>query len=196
MRRHLTYANVAATLALVFAMGGAAMAASHYVINSTKQINPKVLKALRGRAGHTGKAGAAGPQGKEGTQGKEGAAGKEGPAGPFPSGPLPRGATLRGQYNVRFDAPGAAFLAESISFGFEFASAPEVRWVAPGATPPAECANNTPAPGFLCFYSEETRDLQNAGAFNEASQFGAKVEIEAAAGGDAFDFGTWAATSP
>jgi cytoskeletal protein RodZ len=46
MRRRLNYANVTATLALFFAMSGGALAAKHYLINSTKQINPKVLKAL------------------------------------------------------------------------------------------------------------------------------------------------------
>src|SRR6202043_2254580 len=46
MRRRFSYANVAATLALVFSMSGGALAAKHYLINSTKQINPKVLKAI------------------------------------------------------------------------------------------------------------------------------------------------------
>ncbi len=48
VRRHLTYANVVATLALVFAMTGGALAAKHYLINSTSQINPKVLHKLTG----------------------------------------------------------------------------------------------------------------------------------------------------
>ena len=87
MRRHLTYANVAATLALVFAMSGGALAASHYLINSTKQINPKVLKKLRGARGATGASGprgatgAGGAAGKQGTLGKEGTPGKEGQPG-------------------------------------------------------------------------------------------------------------------
>ena len=51
MHKRLTYANVAATLALVLAMSGGALAASHYLINSTKQINPKVLKKLKGATG-------------------------------------------------------------------------------------------------------------------------------------------------
>lgn len=68
MRRHLNYANVVATFALVFAMTGGALAAHHYLINSTKQINPKVLKKLKGNAGATGPTGA---QGKEGPPGKE-----------------------------------------------------------------------------------------------------------------------------
>jgi hypothetical protein len=44
LRRRLTYANVAVTLALVFAMSGGAYAASRYVITSIKQISPKVVK--------------------------------------------------------------------------------------------------------------------------------------------------------
>jgi hypothetical protein len=82
MRRRISYANVAATLALVFSMSGGALAASHYLINSTKQINPKVLKKLKGNTGKTGATGKEGPQGKEGAAGKEGTAGKEGPRGP------------------------------------------------------------------------------------------------------------------
>ena len=69
MRRRITYANVVATLALVFSMTGGALAAQHYLIESTKQISPKVLKKLRGRTGKTGatgKAGAAGPAGATG----------------------------------------------------------------------------------------------------------------------------------
>lgn len=75
----LSYANVAATLALVFSMTGGAMAAHHYLITSTKQISPKVVSALKGK---TGKTGPAGPAGKEGVAGKEGTPGKEGPPGP------------------------------------------------------------------------------------------------------------------
>ncbi len=72
LRRHLTYANVAATMALVFAMGGSAVAARHYLINSAKQINPKVLRNLQGRRGAAGPQGATGPRGADGTQGPTG----------------------------------------------------------------------------------------------------------------------------
>jgi hypothetical protein len=84
MRRRITYANVVATLALVFAMSGGALAANHYLINSAKQINPKLLKKLKGatgKTGSTGSGGAAGPQGAAGATGKEGALGKEGKEG-------------------------------------------------------------------------------------------------------------------
>jgi hypothetical protein len=50
-QKRITYANVAATLALVFSMSGGALAATHYLINSTKQISPKVLKKLKGPRG-------------------------------------------------------------------------------------------------------------------------------------------------
>ncbi len=82
MRRRLSYANVAATLALVLSMSGGALAATHYMINSTKQINPKVLKKLKGNTGKTGATGPQGPQGNPGATGKEGPVGKEGPTGP------------------------------------------------------------------------------------------------------------------
>jgi len=81
VRRRLNYANVAATLALFFTMTGGALAAKHYLINSTKQINPKVLKALQGKTGPTGRAGPSGPQGAGGLQGPGGPQGPPGPAG-------------------------------------------------------------------------------------------------------------------
>ncbi len=56
--RRMSYANVAATMALVFAMSGGALAAGRYLITSTKQISPKVLKALEGKAGPKGATGA------------------------------------------------------------------------------------------------------------------------------------------
>ncbi|HEU0249619.1 MAG TPA: hypothetical protein VFR48_02740 [Solirubrobacteraceae bacterium] len=71
----LSYANVVATLALVFAMTGSAVAAHHYLITSTKQISPKVISTLKGKAGKTG------PIGPQGLPGKEGAVGKEGKEG-------------------------------------------------------------------------------------------------------------------
>jgi hypothetical protein len=78
MRKRFSYANVAATLALVFSMSGGALAANHYLISSTKQISPKVLKKLKGA---TGKAGAPGAMGATGATGKEGPGGKEGAPG-------------------------------------------------------------------------------------------------------------------
>ncbi len=78
IRKHLSYANVAVTFALVFAMTGGAYAASRFVITSTKQIKPSVLKQLQGK---TGPAGAQGPAGTPGAAGKDGAAGGKGEQG-------------------------------------------------------------------------------------------------------------------
>lgn len=80
LRRRFSYANVAATMALVFAMGGSAVAARHYLISSTQQISPKVLRALKGN-GATGRQGATGPRGAVGARGNEGPPGTEGPQG-------------------------------------------------------------------------------------------------------------------
>jgi hypothetical protein len=92
VRRHVTYANAAATLALLLAMGGGALAATHYLITSTSQIAPTVLGQLRGTRGPQGvpgRAGKTGPRGKTGKQGPRGKpggprgkTGHEGPPGP------------------------------------------------------------------------------------------------------------------
>jgi hypothetical protein len=79
--RRLSYANVPATLALLFSMSGGALAARHYLINSSKQINPKVLKALKGSNGRNGSNGAKGTTGPQGAKGEAGPTGKEGPSG-------------------------------------------------------------------------------------------------------------------
>jgi len=64
-------------------MSGGAYAASHYLITSTKQISPKVLKSLKGANGKNGANGANGPAGPAGAAGAgtAGAAGPQGPAG-------------------------------------------------------------------------------------------------------------------
>jgi hypothetical protein len=114
VRRRVTYANLAMTLALVLAMSGGAFAAGKFLITSTKQISPKVLKSLQGKAGPAGAGGAQGPvgpqgpagpqgpvgvagapgaKGETGVDGKEGKAGKDGKAG-LPGSPWAAGGTL------------------------------------------------------------------------------------------------------
>jgi hypothetical protein len=61
--------NLVAWLALFVALGGTSLAASHYVITSTKQIKPSVIKKLKGNRGATGQKGAQGAQGLKGAAG-------------------------------------------------------------------------------------------------------------------------------
>jgi hypothetical protein len=91
LRRHLTYANVAATLALFLALGGAAYAATQLPRNSvgTAQLKReavtagKIAKKTRAQLrGARGPAGPQGPQGKTGKQGPKGATGARGAQGP------------------------------------------------------------------------------------------------------------------
>ena len=90
LRRHLTYANVAASLALFLALGGAAYAATQLPKNSvgTNQIRKeavtaaKIAKKTRQQLqGNRGPAGQQGPQGKTGKQGAKGATGARGAQG-------------------------------------------------------------------------------------------------------------------
>jgi hypothetical protein len=82
LRNRLGIPGLIAVIALVFAMGGgAAFAAKKYVITSTKQIKPSVLKQLRGKAGPQGAAGVNGANGKDGANGTNGANGTAGASG-------------------------------------------------------------------------------------------------------------------
>jgi hypothetical protein len=76
--------NAVAWLALFVALTGTSIAATHYVITSTKQIKPSVLKALHGangREGPPGKTGLRGETGEKGERGSQGPEGKQGPKG-------------------------------------------------------------------------------------------------------------------
>jgi hypothetical protein len=83
IRKRLTYTNVALTIGVVFAMSGGAFAATHvkFIITSTKQIKPSVLKQLQGNAGPAGTTGAQGPQGPTGAKGENGTPGAAGVKG-------------------------------------------------------------------------------------------------------------------
>jgi hypothetical protein len=102
LRRHLSYANVVASLALFLALGGAAFAATQLPRNSvgTGQLKReavtagKIAKKTRaqlkgdpGPAGPQGKTGKTGPKGAIGAKGAKGDTGARGPAGADGTGP-------------------------------------------------------------------------------------------------------------
>jgi hypothetical protein len=208
IRRHLSYPNVVATMALVFAMGGTAVAAKHYLINSTSQIKPSVLKKLKGRAG------ARGPTGGEGKSGPEGRQGEQGPL----LATLPSGKTLYGAYSITGHRVGAADDRESsqISLSVPLSAAPAETVLVPfgAANPdPAKCPGSAASPaaalGTLCVYegqrtnAEQTKvcavaaeGLCAAGSGGTADRFGASVITFAIAEGVYASWGTWAVTAP
>ena len=99
LRHRASPVMIIALIALFVGMGSGAVAARHYLITSTKQIKPSVLKQLKGARGPAGQSvtgqvgaqGAQGPQGLQGPTGPMGLIGLQGPIGPTgatgPTGP-------------------------------------------------------------------------------------------------------------
>ena len=120
MRKRLSYANVTATLALVFAMSGGAMAANHYLITSTKQINPKVLKKLNGQDGQADRGDRSRRvrpdlrvrPGKEGLPDKDGQPGKKGQKAPMRRDMALRPLTYDGPVETGIDVPDSSMPAD------------------------------------------------------------------------------------
>lgn len=176
-RKRFTYANVAMTLALVFAFSGGAFAAGKFLITSTKQISPKVLKQLKGARGPAGQQGAAGPAGPAGGPGKDGLAGKNGENGkdgapgapgkdgkegsPWTAGgTLPSGKSLKGEWSVDAQHTEATrVVRSSVSYALPLSKAPITHYIAHNATLPTGCKGSVESPeadpGNLCVFGNE-----------------------------------------
>jgi len=180
VKKHLS-TSVVVTLALLFTMSGGALAANHYLITSTKQISPKVLKKLKGNAGKKGTKGtqgAPGPQGPtgaagdKGSTGATGAKGTEGPKGATGEpgfsalSTLPSGASESGEYGA--GTPGGTAgetLETSASFPIplaEDAPASQVVFTSVGV-PVTHCSGPGQADkGFVCVYSNKAVNVNPA----------------------------------
>jgi hypothetical protein len=212
----LTYANVAATLALVLAMSGGALAASHYLINSTKQINPKVLKTLRGARGPRGQLGpngVVGPQGTEGPAGQRGLRGERGEPGFSALSNLPKSATESGEFAIPASyLKGEDFFEGAVSFPIPLAAPIEKQIViTPIGTPTPQCHGPGLAErGWLCIYTKFVAPiLKFERAFNPEAVaeveapgttgrfgFGLTFKVKKEEEGKAEASGTWSVTSP
>jgi hypothetical protein len=178
MRKRLSYANVTATLALVFAMSGGAMAANHYLITSTKQINPKVLKKLTGKPGKNGAAGAngaTGPTGPTGPTGAQGPGGKEGAPGQNLTAEttLPSGKSESGFYSGAAGSSTSGYIGTAITYVQPLATAildENIVWNEAGKTS-THCSGYGHAdPGYLCLYDNEEDGL-SGGTFFYSTEF-------------------------
>jgi Collagen triple helix repeat (20 copies) len=204
MRSRLSYANVAATLALVFSMTGGALAANHYLISSTKQIKPSVLAKLKGNKGPKGAAGAAGAAGLAGAKGATGTTGEkgvQGEPGPLLSA-LPSGKTETGSYGFASTrATGSPYTpALETSYPTPLSFSPTVNLVKSGGSSTAACPGTAGAPtataGNLCLYEEREDVALNVLTVPGEGHFGFLVFFLATAGANYEDYGTWAVTAP
>ncbi len=190
--KRTSYANVAATAALVLALGGgSAFAASHYLITSTGQIKPSVLRSLHGHRGYRGY------RGYSGATGPPGAAGATGFTSTLPTGKTEVGTwagTLGGSTSSPYYIP--------VSFGIPLASKPATSVVGPGGASTASCPGSVAKPqaasGNLCIYEAHltgvalgTLDPNTSGGTPGADVFGTVVSLTGTTG---FGYGTWAVT--
>ena len=194
--KRLTYANVAMTLALVFAMTGGAYAAKRYVLTSTSQISPKVLKALKGKAGaqgSTGPGGVVGPAGPAGAKGEAGAPGKDGQPGqpggngqpgepgkegsPWTvNGALPSTKTLKGEWYVGGQATESLqTFRTSVSYALPLGEAPKTHYIRPQGTVPSGCSGSVESPGAepgnLCVFAREESNSLSELKFGTVTQY-------------------------
>jgi hypothetical protein len=203
--KHLSYANIVATLALLLAMSSGALAADHYLINSTKQINPKVLKALKGK---TGKTGATGPPGANGSSGTPGAKGETGANGFSALSTLPSGSSESGDFGI-YTGNSAGFLDTAVSFPIPLATpipSAKTIWVEGTESGVPHCGGPGKAEaGFLCVYKQYSTGVADPASvknYEHSDQvgtgtFGFQLEWTVPTPGVATGaFGTWTVTAP
>jgi hypothetical protein len=200
-RGHLTFANVVSLMALIFSMSGGALAASHllgkthhYVINSTSQINPKVLRKLKGAPGQIGPIGPQGPTGEQGAKGSNGGRGEAAPS------LLASGASESGDFGIRGSGSSGS-LAETLTFRIPLAAAiTNVIFTTAKGTSPNCTAPGKAEKGYLCIYTTLETHVEKPRVFNSeagetlgAGHLGFAVEVKVTGEPSAYE-GTYTAT--
>ncbi len=210
--KRVSPATVLAVVALVFAMTGGAIAAKKYLITSTNQISPAVLKKLTGKpgpAGPTGAAGQAGAKGTNGSNGTNGTNGKDGETGFTQT--LPPGESLTGVWSNNFIQPGSEALSvQYVPISFAFPTGKEltpadVHYIAKEAETgegvcPGSIEEPEAEPGNLCIYTETEEVAPGAeislAGFDIPKPGNAGVVLKFTAKGIAILEGSWIVTAP
>jgi collagen type VII alpha len=194
-RRRLSYANIAATLALFLAVGGGtALAARHYLIVSTSQIKPAVLRSLHGNRGYRGYRGYAGAVGLTGATGLPGASG-------FTS-TLPTGKTELGTWAGNVGSSASSPYYVPVGFDIPLAAKPVTSFVAVGGASTAACPGSVAKPqaasGNVCIYEAHLSgvsigalDPNASGGSTGSDVYGTLISLTGSSG---FGYGTWAVT--
>lgn len=210
--KRVTPATVLAVIALVFAMTGGAIAAKKYLITSTNQISPSVLKKLTGKPGPVGPAGSAGKAGANGANGTNGTNGEKGEEGETGfTQVIPPGESLTGVWSNNLIQPTTETLSVQfvpITFAFplgkELTSA-DVHYIAKEAeTGEGECPGSIEEPeaepGNLCIYTGTEEVAPGAEAslagFDIPQPGNVGVVLKFTVKGLAILEGSWALTAP
>lgn len=210
--------NLIAWLALFVALGGTSLAASHYIITSTKQIKPSVLKQLKVR-GRTGAAGTPGGSGPQGAAGSTGATGVEGPRGVegargadglSATSALPAGQTESGEYGLnQSNVKNTQTMDQPVTFAIPLRAPLSAGQVVynKAETTSAHCSGPGHADrGFACIYSSVAGGILTEPAIHNietspptegTGRFGFDMEwfINTTTGENAFDLGTYTVTA-
>jgi hypothetical protein len=201
-----------AVLALFIAMGGSAVAAHHYLVSSTKQISPTVLKKLKGKTGATG---AKGANGTPGAPGAPGVAGKNGanltaettlPSGQSESGGFSAGGGYdsgkKGEEKEDF-----GYIGTGITFTQPLAQPIDqehhiIDVQGPGGSSAPHCPGIGKAdPGYLCLYNSTANDVEAGYGYSNTTEFsvpepGVQLFWEVKGPGEPYVGGEWTVTAP
>ncbi len=204
---------VVALTALFLVLGGSAIAAKHYLISSTKQISPAVLKKLKGRTGAKGATGATGPAGSQGPQGPQGSQGNAGQNLTAET-VLPSGASESGAFSAGGGYDSGKKAEEKEDFGYIGAG---ITYVQPLATPieeshikdiqsegsvTSECPGVGKAQrGYLCLYDYTSSDVDEGYGYSNNEEFstpspGVVLYWQVKEAGEPYSGGEYTVTAP